>query len=140
MKKFIQILLCFLLTPITSIVLAEPVKVVYHINEDIPSALQALGNIRNHLRADPEVKIVVVGQGAGIDFLLKSAKTSDGKSVYPLVTNLTQQGVIFEVCKNSLNFRNLSDDAVIPEAKIVPAGVAEIARLQAKEGYAYIKP
>jgi intracellular sulfur oxidation DsrE/DsrF family protein len=25
-------------------------------------------------------------------------------------------------------------------AKIVPAGVAEIARLQAKEGFAYLKP
>ena len=26
------------------------------------------------------------------------------------------------------------------EAKIVPSGVAEVARLQAKEGYAYIRP
>jgi hypothetical protein len=30
--------------------------------------------------------------------------------------------------------------AVIPEATIVPSGVAEIGRLQAREGYVYLKP
>jgi intracellular sulfur oxidation DsrE/DsrF family protein len=29
---------------------------------------------------------------------------------------------------------------LIADTKIVPAGVAEIARLQSKEGFAYIKP
>jgi hypothetical protein len=36
--------------------------------------------------------------------------------------------------------RKLGPDAVIMEAKVVPSGVAELARLQAKEGYVYIKP
>jgi hypothetical protein len=29
---------------------------------------------------------------------------------------------------------------VIPEATIVPSGVAEIGRLESKEGYVYLKP
>lgn len=32
------------------------------------------------------------------------------------------------------------DVKVVMEAKIVPSGVAEVARLQAKEGFAYLKP
>jgi intracellular sulfur oxidation DsrE/DsrF family protein len=29
---------------------------------------------------------------------------------------------------------------VVPDAKIVPSGVAEVARLQSREHYAYLKP
>lgn len=46
----------------------------------------------------------------------------------------------FRVCNNTLNSRKLDASAVIPEARIVPSGVAEIGRLQAKEGYVYLKP
>ncbi len=51
----------------------EPVKVVYHMNEGIPQASRAMANIRFHMAADPDVKIVVVAHGLGIDFLLKDA-------------------------------------------------------------------
>jgi intracellular sulfur oxidation DsrE/DsrF family protein len=36
--------------------------------------------------------------------------------------------------------RKIDRKRVIPEATIVPSGVAEVARLQSQEGYAYIKP
>jgi intracellular sulfur oxidation DsrE/DsrF family protein len=49
------------------------IKVVYHLSEGIPQASRAIGNIRNHLAADPKVKIVVVAHGLGIDFLLDGA-------------------------------------------------------------------
>ncbi|MDT7929641.1 MAG: hypothetical protein RQ830_09235, partial [Tepidimonas sp.] len=52
---------------------AEPIKVVYHLSEGIPQASRAIGNIRNHLAADPSAKIVVVTHGLGIDFLLEGA-------------------------------------------------------------------
>ena len=47
------------------------VKVVYHLSEGVPQASRAIGNIRNHLNADPSAKIVVVTHGLGIDFLLQ---------------------------------------------------------------------
>jgi len=34
------------------------IKVVYHLSEGIPQASRAIGNIRNHLAADPTAKIV----------------------------------------------------------------------------------
>jgi len=48
--------------------------------------------------------------------------------------------VQFRVCNNTLKARGLGKEKVLPEATIVPSGVAEISRLQALEGYAYIKP
>ena len=113
-------------------------KVVYHIN-DASVARVALRNIENHLNASPDVKIVVVTHGKGIDFLLNDAK--DDKGAYaPQVAGLKDRGVTFDVCRNTLKGRNLDDSAVIMEAQVVPSGVAEIGRLQAREGFVYLKP
>ena len=113
-------------------------KVVYHIN-DASLARIALRNIENHLDASPGVKIVVVTHGKGIDFLLNDAKDEKG-AFAPQVAGLKERGVVFDVCRNTLKGRKLSDEAVIMEAQVVPSGVAEIGRLQAKEGYVYLKP
>ena len=113
-------------------------KVVYHIN-DASVARMALVNVNNHLNASPNAKIVVVTHGKGIDFLLNDAE--DGKGAFaPVVAGLREKGVDFRVCRNTLKGRNLGDDAVIMEANVVPSGVAEVAKLQAQEGYVYLKP
>src|SRR6187455_3246581 len=118
----------------------DPVKVVYHMNEGIDKAPQALRNIRNHLTADPKAKIVVVTHAAGINFLLKDAKDANGNPFEVTVQDLVSKGVVFDVCAFTLQSRNLdAKTAVIEEAKIVPSGVAEVARLQAQEGYVYLK-
>ncbi len=114
-------------------------KVVYHIN-DSDNAFIALRNIENHLEAEPGVRIVVVTHGKGIDFLLKDAKDKNGNPYEIPVESLKNKGVDFRVCNNTLKSRKLAPDAVIPEATIVPSGVAEIGRLQAKEGFVYLKP
>ena len=36
--------------------------------------------------------------------------------------------------------RKIAADKLVMEAKIVPSGVAEVARLQAKEGFVYLRP
>lgn len=113
-------------------------KIVYHIN-DFSVARVAMRNIENHLSASPEAKIVVVTHGKGIDFLLNDAK--DEKGAYaPQVAGLKEKGVEFRVCRNTLKGRNLDDNAVIMEAQVVPSGVAEIGKLQAREGFVYLKP
>ena len=53
---------------------SDPVKVVYHMNEDVDRAPQALRNVGNHLSVDPKAKIVFVSHAAGINFLMKDAK------------------------------------------------------------------
>jgi intracellular sulfur oxidation DsrE/DsrF family protein len=96
--------------------------------------------VRNHLSADPSAKIVVVTHGLGIDFLLDGAKDSKGREFSGVVSDLSSKGVQFRVCNNTLVSRNVDPSKVSMDAKIVPSGVAEVARLQAKEGYVYLKP
>ena len=119
---------------------AQDIKVAYHVNTGVETAAGILGNVRNHLNADPSAKIVVVTHGAGIDFLLDGAKDSKGREFSGMVSDLTAKGVQFRVCNNTLTSRNIDPSKVSMEAKIVPSGVSEVARLQAKEGYVYLKP
>ena len=113
-------------------------KVVYHVN-DSANARVAMNNVNNHLNAAPDAKIVVVTHGKGIDFLLNDAKDDKGEYA-ATIAGLKGKGVDFRVCNNTLKARKLGADAVVPEATIVPSGVAEIGKLQAQEGYVYLKP
>lgn len=116
------------------------VLVAYHFDAGSAQVLPGLRNIRNHLAADPSASIAVVALADGIDFLLEGAETEGGYPFNILVEELQQAGVRFKVCNNTLKARNLSPDRVLEGVEIVESGVAELARLQATEGYAYIKP
>ena len=117
-----------------------PVKVVYHVNDGNAQALNALRNIRNHLTADPAAKIVVVTHAAGINFLLDGAQDANGAPFDATVQELKSKGVDFRVCQFTLQRNNIDPKKVIPEASLVPSGVAEVSRLQFKEGFAYLRP
>ena len=117
-----------------------PIKVVYHLAEGLPQATRAMGNIRNHLDADPTAQIVVVTHGSGIEFLLEGAKDVKGQPFAGPIGELANRGVQFRVCNNTLVTRGIAKDEIVLEANVVPSGVAEVARLQAKEGYVYLRP
>lgn len=137
MNKYLA---AFLLFISASLSWAQDMKVVYHINTSIESAAAALGNINNHLNADPKAKIVVVTHGPGIDFMIADAKDSKGREFSSAVSALAGRGVEFRVCNNTLVSRKIDASRLLMEGKIVPSGVAEVAKLQLKEGYAYVKP
>lgn len=118
----------------------EPIKVVYHMSEGIPQASRAVNNIRNHLAADPTAKIVVVTHGLGIDFLLEGATNQMDQSFAGAIGDLAAKGVEFRVCNNTLVARKIDAAKVAMEAKVIPSGVAEVARLQAREGFVYLRP
>lgn len=119
---------------------AEPVKVVYHLAEGIDQASRAMSNIRNHLRAEPETKIVVVANGDGIKFLLTGASERNGRPFDAAVAALAAQGVDFRICSNTLTAHDIPVTRVLPGVKLVTSGVAEVARLQAREGFVYLRP
>lgn len=135
-----KLFFAFVLAAWVGLVSAQDIKVVYHFNTSIDTAAAALGNIQNHLNADPKAKIVVVTHGPGIDFLLDGAKDSKGREFSSSVSGLAGKGVEFRVCNNTLVSRNIDPGKLLMETKIVPSGVAEVARLQAKEGFVYLKP
>lgn len=119
---------------------ATTAKVVYQFSEGNVQAMRAIGNLRNHLVGAPGTHIVVVALGDGADFLVEGARDPRGRLFDAPVAALASLGVEFRVCRNTLVARNIPENKLLLEARVVPAGVVEIARLQIEEGYAYIKP
>ena len=117
---------------------AEPMKVIYHVNDSEGQALAALRNMRNHLDVAPNTKIVLIAHADGIDFLRTDYK--DAEIVESLVSGLASRGVVFEVCEITIDRKKYSKDDFLMEASFTPSGVARIAELQIRERYAYIKP
>lgn len=140
LKLISRTIACFTFALSVNSVQAQDIKVAYHVNTGLETSAAILGNVRNHLNADPSAKIVVVTHGAGIDFLLDGAKDSKGREFSGMVSDLSSKGVQFRVCNNTLTSRNIDSNKVSMDAKIVPSGVSEVSRLQAKEGYVYLKP
>jgi hypothetical protein len=81
-----------------------------------------------------------VTHGAGIDFLLEGAVTPANQPFSGSVADLASKGVEFRVCNNTLVSRNIDPGKLLMETKVVPSGVAEVARLQAREGFVYLRP
>lgn len=144
-KAFLAVLFAvpFLGACATSADRAAPVaedKVVYHINDTAEQATNALRNIGNHLEVNPKAKIVVVSHSRGVDFLMNGAKDKNGNPYQTRVEQLKMSGVQFDICNITLRNRKLGKDKFLPEATYVPSGVAEVTRLQQREGYAYLRP
>lgn len=118
---------------------ADAIKVVYHLPDDRAATL-AMNNIENHLAAAPDTKIVLVALSTGVRAFVFGAQDAAGRPYAEWVDRLTAKGVEFRICRNSMNALKLTDRDLIDNLAIVPSGVAEIARLQAREGYAYIRP
>ena len=127
-----------LIVPVTA---SAADKVVYHIDNAEQQGLKGLRNVRNHLDVAGDTKIVVVTHANGVDMLFEDGKDPKSGTAYgPLVSALKARGVTFEVCEITLKNRKLEKDRFSMDAAFTPSGVMRIGRLQAQEGYAYIKP
>jgi intracellular sulfur oxidation DsrE/DsrF family protein len=114
-------------------------KVVFHLDE-MRSARWALMLARSYLDDVPTAEIVFVAYGPGIDFLLEDAKDRRDDPYDYAVLNLAERGVEFRVCAATLAARDIAKSDLLEVVKVVPSGISEIARLQLREGYAYLKP
>ena len=99
-----------------------------------------MNNVANHVSAQPGVKIVVVAVSTGVRAFTFGAQDAGGRPYAEWVDQLKAKGVEFRICQNSMNALKLTQKDLIENISTVPSGVAEIARLQAKEGYVYIRP
>ncbi len=114
-------------------------KVVFHLDETA-NARWALMLARSYLDDSPKAKIVIVAYGPGIDFLLDDAADKRGNPYDHAVLTLAERGVDFRACAATLEARSIVREDLLDAVTIVPSGISEIARLQLKEGYAYLKP
>jgi intracellular sulfur oxidation DsrE/DsrF family protein len=81
----------------------------------------------------PTAQIEVVVYNQGIGYLM----TKNSKHLAEIKT-LKSMGVDFVVCQNTMKQRNVKPEELVSEARIVPAGIAEIVLKQEKK-WSYIK-
>ena len=124
-------LLILLLIP--TLVLAEPARVVFHINdsEKLPLLLNNTLNLKKDL--GPAVEIQVVVNGPAITRLASFANTGDS------LQKMLDAGIELGGCSNAMRNNNLDPSKLYPGVKIInEGGVTRLLRLQ-QQGYAYIK-
>ena len=117
-------------------------KVVYHFDNTAEQATKGLRNIRNHLDTAPDTTIVAVAHAEGVDFLMEGAKDAKNPNIVyaELISALVARGVRFEICEITLKNRQLDKGLFVLDAQFTPSGVVRVARLQNREGFAYLKP
>lgn len=140
---FSTFLMLVLLAGVSLPVLAEghgsDIKVVYHM-DDARVGRFALHIAQDQLDTNPNMKIAMVAYADGVDFLLRGASDRNDKPYAPDVQALLKRGVQFKVCSATLRFRDIPKDQVLDGMEFVPAGTYEVIRLQAEDGYVYLKP
>jgi intracellular sulfur oxidation DsrE/DsrF family protein len=117
---------------------------VIHIDQNDPATMKmALGNAENLIKhyedKGEEVQIEFVANGPGLTML-----RSDTSPVKDRITEISRRysNVSFSACQNTINGISASEHkpiTLIPEAKIVPAGVGRALELQ-EMGWAYFRP
>jgi intracellular sulfur oxidation DsrE/DsrF family protein len=139
LSKLAPLLAGALLTGAVAVRADDVIKTVYHLQDDRLATL-AMNNVSNHLATDPGVRIVVVALSTGVRAFTFGAQDAGGQPYAEWVDQLSAKGVEFRICQNSMNALKLTKKDLIDKVQVVPSGVAEIARLQAREGYVYIRP
>ncbi|MDF7820062.1 DsrE family protein [Runella sp. MFBS21] len=113
----------------------EPIhRLVFQLSSPDTSVYRALTRqISNVLNYWPTAQIEVVVHNKGVSFMRK-----DQSTFQPEIQSLKDKGVEFAVCENTLKQQKLSKNQILPQARFVPVGIAELV-LKQEDGWAYIK-
>ena len=110
-------------------------KIVIQLNTADTSAWSStIGNIKNIQKVwSTQLKIEVVVHGKAIDFLVKD-KTYFANEI----AGLTNEGVIFSACENTMRKHKIVKADLLSVANTVPSGVVEVIMKQ-EQGWSYLK-
>ncbi len=113
-------------------------KAIFHVDQNEEPVMNlALNNVTNLLATIPgqEHDLVVVFNGPGANLVA----WDDVAAFLERIKGLAAQGVRFQVCKNAMERFEITEDQVIEECEIIPAGIVALIDLQ-NAGFSYIKP
>lgn len=97
------------------------------------TALKIARNLLNDESGDID-NVAIVVQAGGIGSITTGGDYEDR------VESLLDDGVAFRACSNTLAAMDLEESDLIDGIETVPEGAVEATRLQAEEGYAYLRP
>ncbi len=108
-------------------------RVIFHLHEEEKGniAFSNIINLINDLGED-ELEIELLMNGTGVRVMLE-----DGGYIHK-VDYLSNKGVKFSVCSNSLKGLKIDEDELIDEYEKVSSGVGELVKKQ-EDGWSYIK-
>lgn len=131
MKNLLALLLSLLFT---SAIAQSSSKVVLHLQSSDTLVHKSIVNqVSNLKKALPDATIELVCHGPGLEFLLKE------KSRYAnRLDKMKLKDVSFVGCEFTMSQRNYKKEDLVPFARTVPLGIAEIVKKQA-EGWLYVK-
>lgn len=114
-------------------------KVVYQFNKADPEyhehVIFSIGAMLRKYHDD--IHIVVTAIGPGIHILLKKPRRPVSQTIREKVASLVQYGVEFHACGNTLGAMKLTEADLLPFARLVEVGAADIMELQ-EQGYSYL--
>lgn len=118
---------------------ASPHKLVYQCNKAdadyIDHVLFSCGEMLRKYGDDIELIIAVFGPG--LHLLAKRPQRSISKLQQDRVTSLTNYGVSFHACGNTMKSLNWTEKDLLPNVQVVPIGIDDLMQLQEK-GFSYI--
>jgi intracellular sulfur oxidation DsrE/DsrF family protein len=114
-------------------------KIVYQFNKGSEEYHNAvLFSVGAMLRKySDNIHIVVVGIGPGIHIMAKNPERPVSKMTKQRVSSLAQYGVEFHACGNTMKSLGWDEKDILPFAKIVEVGAADLMELQ-EQGYSYL--
>ena len=125
---------------------AKPHRVVFQVDQDDQAVMNlTLNNVSNlmeyyHGRGE-QVQIEVVAYGPGLN-MLREDKSPVKERIARIKNGSFPSSVNFSACGNTkagMEKREGHSISIVPEAKVVPAGVVRLTELQ-EQGWSYIRP
>ena len=109
-------------------------RAVIEMTSDDPQVWEGvLNNVENLQKALGVVTIQVVAHGKGLAMLT----TQKNGPVRDRMKKSADAGVVFSACENSMKKQNVKKEDLLPFAKTVDSGVAEVVRAQ-EAGWSYV--
>ena len=129
-------------TPLDELVFPgdEPAhKMVYQFNKgDAGYQEHVLFSVGAMLRKyGDNVRLVVTCFGPGIHILARRPLRPVSEEIRQRVSSLNHYGVEFHACGNTMKSLNWTEDDLVPFARVVEVGAADLLELQ-EQGYAYL--
>lgn len=117
----------------------QPVKIVFGVSDPGDQMRESLTNAAYTIKyLEPrgipyEIQVVLYGRA-----VLPASQFATERAGYaPLMKALSEYGVSFKVCNNSLAALNQSAEELYPYMDLIPAGILQLAKKQ-MQGFAYI--
>ena len=134
----LTLLACLPLSPAIRSADTDAPGVVFHLDSET-TMNRMLAQVARHHAFNPDIEARVILIGNGVKPALEGAKDANGGQYSAQMEQLMASGIRIFACEATLNYYNLTEDNLAFGVETVPSGVAALGRLQAREGWGYIK-